>query len=238
MGLFAPVAAPLAAAVRRVGRARRRGRGDRGRRRAAGRRRPGRALRRHRARRGRHRRRRHAAAVAGAGPDARPGRSGHRALHGRAHRRGVPRRRADRAAAGGAGRRRRRRVLAVWAVPAAVALVDLARPDPPVRRPPAPGGRVEFPWRRRAAWLGTLFMGLQSLLFYATLAWLAATYTGLGLSAHDAGLLLAAVQRDPDRHRARHAGTGPPQRRHPALDRRSRSASPRSGWPWWRPCRT
>ena len=34
-------------------------------------------------------------------------------------------------------------------------------------------------------------MGLQSLLFYATLAWLAVSYTELGVSAHGAGLLLA-----------------------------------------------
>ena len=34
-------------------------------------------------------------------------------------------------------------------------------------------------------------MGGQSLLFYATLAWLAADYTSLGLSAAVAGLLLA-----------------------------------------------
>lgn len=47
------------------------------------------------------------------------------------------------------------------------------------------------PWRSRAAWLGTLFMGGQSLLFYGTLAWLAATYTSLGMSARQAGLLLA-----------------------------------------------
>jgi CP family cyanate transporter-like MFS transporter len=81
-------------------------------------------------------------------------------------------------------------VLAVWAVPAAAALaiwLGLIRRS----RVAVPGGRVEFPWRKREAWLGTLFMGLQSLLFYAALAWLAATYTGLGLSAHEAGLLLA-----------------------------------------------
>lgn len=47
-----------------------------------------------------------------------------------------------------------------------------------------------MPWRSRAAWLGTLYMGLQSLLFYAALAWLAATYTGLGMTARSAGLLL------------------------------------------------
>jgi len=82
-------------------------------------------------------------------------------------------------------------VLAVWAVPALLALTMwLALPpgDQPIptRRPP-----TGLPWRSGAAWLGTLFMGAQSLLFYATLAWLAATYTALGMSAHRAGLLLA-----------------------------------------------
>jgi CP family cyanate transporter-like MFS transporter len=80
-------------------------------------------------------------------------------------------------------------VLAVWAVPALAALglwLLAARPDGGA----PPGGPIRLPWRSGAAWLGTLFMGLQSLLFYATLAWLAADYIGLGMSARDAGLLL------------------------------------------------
>ena len=85
-------------------------------------------------------------------------------------------------------------MLALWALPAVVALViwllnaGRARwcPGP---APPRP--RVRLPWRSRPAWLGTLFMGGQSLLFYATLAWLAARYTALGLSPGGAGLLLA-----------------------------------------------
>ena len=79
--------------------------------------------------------------------------------------------------------------LALWAVPALLALVAwLLVPHGPLVTAP---GRVALPWRSRSAWLGTLFMGGQSLLFYATLAWLAATYTGLGRSAAFAGLLLA-----------------------------------------------
>ncbi|GIJ72347.1 MFS transporter [Virgisporangium ochraceum] len=80
-------------------------------------------------------------------------------------------------------------VLAVWAVPAAVALVVWLL----VRSPgTARGGpRVPLPWRSGAAWLGTLFMGTQSLLFYGALAWLAAVYTRLGMGAARAGLLLA-----------------------------------------------
>ena len=81
-------------------------------------------------------------------------------------------------------------VLAVWAGPAVLAFllwIWLGRGS----ASSAPATRVQFPWRSWPAWLGTLFMGLQSLLFYATLAWLAATYTDLGLTAHEAGLLLA-----------------------------------------------
>lgn len=112
-------------------------------------------------------------------------------------------------------------VLAVWSLPAVVALAVwlvaarvLAHPPPAVRGPSSgsspglppvsssvsspgpPSGlasvaRDRGPWRSRSAWLGTLFMGGQSLLFYATLAWLAATYTSRGMSASQAGLLLA-----------------------------------------------
>jgi CP family cyanate transporter-like MFS transporter len=79
--------------------------------------------------------------------------------------------------------------LALWAVPALVALFGwLLQPRLAVSAPPRP---IAFPWRSKAAWLGTLFMGGQSLLFYGTLAWLAATYTSRGFSASYAGLLLA-----------------------------------------------
>ena len=49
---------------------------------------------------------------------------------------------------------------------------------------------MKAPWRERRAWLTTLYMGGQSLLFYASLAWLAARYTSLGMDATTAGLLL------------------------------------------------
>ena len=81
-------------------------------------------------------------------------------------------------------------VLGVWAVPAVVAVVVWLS----VRRPRsggARGARVRMPWRSRSAWLGAAFMGAQSLLFYGALAWLAAAYIDRGMSAHEAGLLLA-----------------------------------------------
>jgi CP family cyanate transporter-like MFS transporter len=78
-------------------------------------------------------------------------------------------------------------VLAVWAVPAVLALALFLAVRGPATQP---GAGTDKPWRTRAAWLGTLFMGAQSLLFYASLAWLAAMYTGLGLSHSSASLLL------------------------------------------------
>lgn len=66
-----------------------------------------------------------------------------------------------------------------------VMIGGIRRPQPHDRRDL---GRM--PWRSRVAWLGTLFMGMQSLLFYAALAWLAASYIELGMSARRAGLLL------------------------------------------------
>jgi CP family cyanate transporter-like MFS transporter len=83
----------------------------------------------------------------------------------------------------------RQAVLGLWAIPAVVAVVVwLTVPRSP--RADA-GGRIRLPWRSRPAWLGAVFMGAQSLLFYGALAWLAAAYTDRGMTAHEAGLLLA-----------------------------------------------
>jgi MFS transporter, CP family, cyanate transporter len=78
--------------------------------------------------------------------------------------------------------------LAVWAVPAVVALVVWLFVAGPSAVPSAVPAAA--PWRSRRAWFATFFMGGQSLLYYASLAWLAARYTALGSSASAAGLLL------------------------------------------------
>jgi CP family cyanate transporter-like MFS transporter len=80
--------------------------------------------------------------------------------------------------------------LAVWAAPAVVALAVwwlVARGAP---APTGPAGGARLPWRDPAAWLGTGFMGAQSVLFYGTLAWLAASDVEQGMSSRDAGLML------------------------------------------------
>jgi MFS transporter, CP family, cyanate transporter len=78
--------------------------------------------------------------------------------------------------------------LAVWAVPAALALA--------VWLPLAGGGSAAAgphaapPWRDRSAWFAALYMGGQSLMYYGILAWLAARYTAVGVPPAEAGLLL------------------------------------------------
>jgi CP family cyanate transporter-like MFS transporter len=90
-------------------------------------------------------------------------------------------------------------VLALWALPAVATLLvwlQVARGSTvaSANEQASPGAaRVrpgESPWRNRTAWLATIFMGGQSLLFYGALAWLAARYTSLGMPATQAGLLL------------------------------------------------
>src|SRR6266542_669854 len=95
--------------------------------------------------------------------------------------------------------------LACWAAPAAVAAlvwVLLARRRPGARQPaqreePAVGGPAEpVPslWRSGLAWQVTVFMGLQSLVFYSTIAWLAEILRDRGLSSSAAGWLVSLAQ--------------------------------------------
>jgi CP family cyanate transporter-like MFS transporter len=78
--------------------------------------------------------------------------------------------------------------LAVWAIPAALALaawLPLAGSAPAAGVP-----RAVAPWRDRTAWFAALYMGGQSLIYYSILAWLAARYTAIGVPPAEAGLLL------------------------------------------------
>jgi len=91
-----------------------------------------------------------------------------------------------------------RTALALWSVPAfAALLIWLAvrpaggRPTLPVVAVDARGPAGWSPWRDRRAWVATAYMGGQSLLYYALLAWLAASYTDRGWSPARAGGLLA-----------------------------------------------
>jgi MFS transporter, CP family, cyanate transporter len=83
--------------------------------------------------------------------------------------------------------------IAAWGL---LAVAALAAWVPTTRRlraaaagQPAPG-RLRLPWRSGVAWRVTLYMGSQSLLYYATLTWLSPLYLAAGWSASRAGLLL------------------------------------------------
>ncbi len=80
--------------------------------------------------------------------------------------------------------------LGVWLIPLAVALaawlprLRRRRPGPPVREAP---GRFRDLARMPLAWQVALLFGLQSLGYYAVLAWLPTIYVGLGFDAAQAG---------------------------------------------------
>ena len=84
-----------------------------------------------------------------------------------------------------------RAALAVWALPAAVAVGVLALSARRERVDVRPLGRRLL--RDRVAWLVTLYMGLQSLAFYAVLAWLPSILRDEGYGAREAGAMLALV---------------------------------------------
>ena len=87
--------------------------------------------------------------------------------------------------------------LAVWALPAVAALAVWrqvaapAGPGPPGPAEASPPARGGLPWRSGLAWRVTLYTGLQSLLFYASLTWLSPLFQARGWSAERAGALLA-----------------------------------------------
>jgi MFS transporter, CP family, cyanate transporter len=82
--------------------------------------------------------------------------------------------------------------IAAWgllAVAALVAWVPVTRRLPAVPAEPS-AGRLRLPWRSGVAWRVTLYMGSQSLLYYAALTWLSPLYLDAGWTAGRAGLLL------------------------------------------------
>src|SRR5512132_2322109 len=82
--------------------------------------------------------------------------------------------------------------IAAWgllAVAALVAWVPATRRLRATAEPPVPG-RLRLPWGSGGGWRITLYMGSQSLLYYAALTWLSPLYLDAGWSADRAGLLL------------------------------------------------
>jgi MFS transporter, CP family, cyanate transporter len=97
-------------------------------------------------------------------------------------------------------------VLAVWALPALAATVvwgpqlrfRTARASPAGPQPgsqPRPGGQPRLRVTRYPlTWQVMTFMGLQSLVYYAALSWLPTLFRDRGVSAVQAGTLLALMQ--------------------------------------------
>lgn len=89
-----------------------------------------------------------------------------------------------------------RLALAFWALPAALGVLvwlPFRRHDRPAPARPNSEAQVRIPWRDPVAGAVTLYMGLQSLSFYAILAWLPTILHDRGTSVVGAGLLLALV---------------------------------------------
>jgi CP family cyanate transporter-like MFS transporter len=82
--------------------------------------------------------------------------------------------------------------LAVWAIPAIVAALIWV---PWIGRHGAAAGASAVPslWRNRIAWQVTVFMGLQSLLFYSALSWLPTLLRDHGIDREAAGALLSVM---------------------------------------------
>jgi MFS transporter, CP family, cyanate transporter len=85
--------------------------------------------------------------------------------------------------------------LAIWALPAALALIVWAPQLTRRRRGVAPATHavagVRLLLRDRVAWSVAVFFGLQSAGFYATLAWLPSIFHSHGVSTARAGFLLS-----------------------------------------------
>ncbi|MER5889435.1 MFS transporter [Streptomyces sp. NPDC001941] len=80
----------------------------------------------------------------------------------------------------------------VFTVAALLAWLPRMRDDAP--RASAEAAHSPVPWRSRLAWQVTFFMGLQSLAFYTTVAWLPSVLADRGMSSTTAGWTLFYYQ--------------------------------------------
>ncbi|AFU04506.1 MFS transporter [Nocardia brasiliensis] len=87
-----------------------------------------------------------------------------------------------------------RSALACWAVLAVTALLVWSGQQRRQVRAPAATAPAGMPWRSGLAWQVSVFMGLQSLGFYAIIAWLPSIVHDNGMSERAAGVLLFAFQ--------------------------------------------
>lgn len=89
-----------------------------------------------------------------------------------------------------------RGALAIWAAPAAVAAVLWARASfqPRHTSPANNKSATTSVWRSPLAWCVTCYMGLQSLCFYVSIAWLPKVIQDSGYDSAVAGLLITILQ--------------------------------------------
>ena len=86
--------------------------------------------------------------------------------------------------------------LAVWAIPAAIAVIAwgmIERPRAQVHEALARVRLSALPWRNRAAWSLTAYMAINSLVYYAAIAWVAASLDERGYSEEAAGWLFGLL---------------------------------------------
>ncbi|HUX04027.1 MAG TPA: MFS transporter [Acidimicrobiales bacterium] len=86
------------------------------------------------------------------------------------------------------------RALAVWALPAVIAWLVWTIVERPHRVAPPVLPRTSFrdlPWRDGPSWALTIFLAVNSLVFYSSVAWLAPSLVARGLSASASGVQFA-----------------------------------------------
>ena len=88
--------------------------------------------------------------------------------------------------------------LGCWGILSLIAFVmwipQMRGRELPVRTPGADGGKKSSLLRSPLAWKVTMFMGLQSLIFYTVIAWLPEILQQNGLSSSRAGWMLSLMQ--------------------------------------------
>lgn len=80
--------------------------------------------------------------------------------------------------------------IAVWALPAVLALLVWEGARPRTARRHEPTAHARLPWTHPTAWVVMGYLILQSTQFYTNTAWIPATYEARGWSDTDAGVLL------------------------------------------------
>jgi MFS transporter, CP family, cyanate transporter len=87
-----------------------------------------------------------------------------------------------------------RGALGFWALPALVAFFVWLPQLRESHVPEAAGRHVPLPWRSPLAWQITIFMGLQSVIFFGLVAWLPELLRDAGVSAATSGVMVGVMQ--------------------------------------------